>query len=306
MGYFGKLAAGILGVPMLHTYHTIYENYTHYVAGGRVVTPSFARAYSRTFCNGATAITTPTEKTRELLLQYGVRKPVHTIPTGIEFDKFKRGLYSPEDIQKTRAELGVAPDELMLVTIGRVAKEKGMDAIIKAMPQIKSSLPRVKYVSIGDGPYVSELKTLANGLGVADSVIFAGPRPWSEIGKYYQSGDVFVSGSTSETQGIVYIEAMASQVPLIVKRDKSLDEILLDGETGLLFDTPAELARHAVNLLTDAGMRKHLSDNAYAFIQPLSADIFAQRMASLYQELINQTPARRKRIKLPLPVRRRR
>jgi 1,2-diacylglycerol 3-alpha-glucosyltransferase len=196
------------------------------------------------------------------------------------------------------------PDDPVMVTVGRVAKEKGMDMIIRAMPAILKVLPRAKYVSVGDGPYMSELKILAQSLGVTGSVVFAGARPWTQIGKYYQACDVFVSASTSETQGIVYIEAMAAQVPLIVRRDKSVEEILLDGETGLFFDTAEELAGHAVSLLSDPRRRKHLSDTAYAHIQPLSADIFAERMEAMYRRLIDENPKRKPWIKLTLPIKR--
>ena len=303
MGYFGKMAAGLLGLPLLHTYHTMYENYTHYVAGGRLLTPNWARRFSRNFCNGATAVTTPTDKMRELLIQYGVRKPVHAIPTGIEFDRFMPGLYSQEEILMARAEFGLGPEDPVLVTVGRVAKEKGMDKVIRALPLILEELPEVKYLAVGDGPYVSELKILAQSLGVSKSVIFAGPRPWSVIGKYYQAGDIFVSASTTETQGIAYIEAMAAKVPLVVKRDRSVEDILLDGETGLFFDTKEELATKALSLLNDPARRQALAQKAWDHIQPLSADIFAQKIADLYQELIDNFQGGWKRIALRLPVR---
>lgn len=296
MGYFGKIAAGVLGLPIAHTYHTMYEDYTHYLARGRLITPAGARRFSRNFCNGATVVTTPTEKMRELLLQYGVRKPIHTIPTGIEFDKFNP--YPEAELLAARAELGLSGDDPVLVTVGRVAKEKGMDTVIRALPLILAKIPNVKYVSVGDGPYTAELEILAHSLGVGASVIFAGPRCWSVIGKYYQIGDIFVSASTSETQGIVYIEAMASKVPLIVKRDKSVDDILLDGRTGLFFDNPEELANHAISLLKNPDRRRTLAANAHAHIRPLSADIFASNMEALYKDLLDNNPRAKKRITL--------
>lgn len=304
MGIFGKLTADALHIPLLHTYHTMYENYTHYMAGGRLMTPNMTRRYSRVFCNAAMAVTTPSEKTHELLKQYGVTKPIHYIPTGVNFSKFKRGLYTDAEIAAARAELGLAPGTPALINIGRVAKEKGMDMIIRAMPAILKKIPNARYVSVGDGPYVQELTTLAKSLGVEYAVKFAGPRPWPVIGKYYQAGDVFVSASTSETQGIVYIEAMAAKVPLLVKRDRVVEGILLDGKTGLFFDDERDLAELACRLLTDKDEGIRLVDAAFTHIQPLSSELFVEHMASLYKEMIDSYPKNHDRPRIKLPVRR--
>jgi 1,2-diacylglycerol 3-alpha-glucosyltransferase len=294
IGVFGKVTAGLLHLPHLHTYHTVYEDYTHYFAGGRIFKPGMARSVSRIFCNGADVVSTPTDKVKDLLISYGVKRPIHAIPTGIKFNQFRRGQYTEQEIADARAELGVKPDELVLMTVGRVAKEKSMDVVIKALPELLRSVPNVKYVSVGDGPYRDELKTLAGSLGVSDSVIFAGPRPWEDIGKYYQAGDLFVSASTTETQGIVYVEAMAAQIPLIVKRDRSVEDILIDGKTGLFFDDEHELASRAAELLLNKPKRDRLAAGAWEHVQSLSAEIFVERMLELYKSMIENRTMKEK------------
>jgi 1,2-diacylglycerol 3-alpha-glucosyltransferase len=149
-------------------------------------------------------------------------------------------------------------------------------------------VPNLKYVSVGDGPYRDELKTLADSLGVSDSVIFAGPRRWEEIGKYYQAGDLFVSASTTETQGIVYVEAMAAQIPLIVRRDRSVEDILIDGKTGLFFGDEKELAVRAASLLLNKPERDKLAAGAWEHVQSISSEIFVQRMLDLYKKMIEE------------------
>ena len=287
MGLFGKATARALDIPFLHTYHTMYEDYTHYIAGGRLCTPGMARRYSREFCNWADAVVTPSKKSYDRLIEYGVLKPIHLIPTGMDFSRFGRGIYSENELQSARLDLGLNQTDPVIVTIGRVAKEKGVDVIIKAMPSILEQIPDAKYVCIGDGPYISELVSLSKSLGIGESILFAGPRLWTDIGKYFQIGDLFVSGSTSETQGITYIEAMAAQTAVVAKRDECLEGILSHGETGMFFDTEDDLVKSVCALLSDPEERKRLAQNAYENIQPLSADVFARDMESLYIEMIN-------------------
>ena len=287
LGMFGKVAAELLNIPFLHTYHTMYEDYTHYIVGGRLCTKNMARKFSKGFCNLADAVITPSEKSYNSLIEYGVRKPIHLIPTGVDFSKFQRGLYSDNELQNARTSLGLNQTDPVIITIGRVAKEKGVEIIVRAMPSILERIPNAKYVSIGDGPYVDELIALSKKLGVEKSVLFAGPRPWSDIGKYFQIGDLFVSGSTSETQGITYIESMASQTTVLAKKDKCLEEILRHGETGMFFDTEKELVEHVCALLRNPDERKRLSQNAHLHIQPLSAEAFVQKVERLYTEAIN-------------------
>jgi 1,2-diacylglycerol 3-alpha-glucosyltransferase len=254
-----------------------------------------ARNYSRMFCNSATAVTTPSEKTRTALLKYGVHKPIHFIPTGIDFSKFNKEQFSENDLQSARAGLGLNPADPVIITIGRVAKEKGMEYIIKAMPLILKNNPAVKYVSVGDGPCIDDFKALAKQLGVEKNIFFAGPRPWAEIGKYYRAGDLFVSGSTSETQGISYIEAMASETPVVAKKDPCLEGILHHGETGMFFDTVEELAESVCVLLAAPQERKRLAQNAYNNIQPLSDDVFVKKIEELYEKTLEEHKNRKRR-----------
>ena len=286
VGIFGKVVSEFLHIPMVHTYHTMYEDYVHYIARGHLVTPKMAQQFSRMFCNRARAVIAPVGKTRASLLQYGVVRPISVIPTGIDFSPFNPARYPKEDILALRASYGIAPDDPVVVTVGRVAKEKSMDVLVREWPKLAARLPRAKFVIVGDGPVRTELTTLAGSLGVSDSVIFTGAQPWDNIGRFYQLGDVFTMASTSETQGLTYVEAIASHLPVVVKSDPSVAGLIAHGETGYCFHKDEEASDLLYHVLTHPAEAKIIAENGWQAIQHLSSEHFAKNVETLYLDVL--------------------
>jgi len=295
LGIFGVAVAGFLRVPQVHTYHTMYEDYVHYVAGGHLITPKMAQQYSRIFCNRMRAVIAPVEKARESLLEYGVERPIRVIPTGIDFEPFSREKYSQADIDEVKHSLGLSLTDPVVVSVGRVAKEKSIDVVLGQFPKLLEKLPDAKFVLVGGGPILDELKAQAKELGIADSVVFTGPQPWDSIGKYYQLGDVFVSASTSETQGLTYIESMAAKVLVCAKKDKSIEGVVIDEQTGYCFSEEEELPDVLYRALTNTAKRTEIIETAFAHIRHMSSRNFAKSVEALYSELLSAFPPPRKR-----------
>lgn len=291
LGMAGKIFAKFMHLPMVHTYHTMYVDYTHYIAGGALVTPAMAREFSKLFCNTADAVIAPTQKVKDTLRRYGVVKPIRVIPTGIPIEHFRRDRYRPEEIAAIRRQLGLLPDTPVVLSLGRVAKEKSIDVILSAMPALLQKIPRAMLVVVGDGPYAEVLKQQAAALGIQKHVLFTGAKPWSDIGKYYQLGDVFVSASTSETQGLTFAEAMAAGIPVIAKQDESIEGIIQDEKTGLLFQRDGELPEKLYELLSDPDKRRQLTETAMALVESLSAEQFAKSVEALYEDVLTAYPA---------------
>lgn len=288
IGIFGKVVSTFLKIPSVHTYHTMYEDYVHYVANGHLITPKMAQRYSRIFCNRADAVITPVQKSKDSLISYGVKRPISVIPTGLDFEPFSREKYTKEDIEKTKAEIGININDPIIVSVGRIAQEKSIDVLIKAMPEVLKNIPNVKFVIVGNGPKREDLENLSKSLGVSDSVIFTGPRPWDEIGKYYQLGDIFACASTSETQGLTYIEAIAAKVPVVAKKDRSIENIIIDEETGFYFESNEYAAKVICKALKAPDNNKALIDRAYSHIQHLSSKNFGKSVEQLYLDVINK------------------
>ncbi|MBP3887491.1 MAG: glycosyltransferase family 4 protein [Cellulosilyticum sp.] len=288
MGIFARMIAKKLKVPIIHTYHTVYEDYMHYVSKGIELSPRLARKYSKSFCNHVDGVIAPTKKTEKLLKSYGVNKPIRIIPTGIDFTPFKPEGYMASEITRLKEVFQIPQNDPIVLFVGRVAKEKSIDVLIKAMPLLLEKVPSAKLLIVGDGPARLELEELAHTLGVRQTVIFTGMQPWNTIGRMYQLGDVFVSASVTETQGLTFAEAMAAALPVVAMEDESIAGFVRDGYNGRLFHNVKELASALYDVLSDTQYRDKLSQNALHSIKPLSAETFGLNAEAFYLEILNQ------------------
>ena len=298
LGFLGKLVSTTEGIPMVHTYHTMYEDYVHYIGGGHIISKGMARDFSSTFCNAAMGVIAPTRKTEQLLASYGVTKPISIIPTGINTSHFRKENFDPAEILELRKSLGLEADTPVIISIGRIAKEKSIDVVISALPKLVEKLPDLKMVIVGEGNEIENLGKFAESIGVGDHVMFTGGKPWEEIGKYYQLGNVFCSASVSETQGLTFAEAMAGGIPVVAKKDECIENILTDNETGLLFESDEELPDLLYRVLTDQTLSSRLSQASMQAMEKLSVDAFADSVEQLYENIL-ENGERPKRIAAP-------
>ena len=200
-----------LRIPVVHTYHTQYEDYVRYIAKGMVIRPSMVKYIVRGFMSDLDGVICPSEIVYDLLLKYKVAAEKRVIPTGIELEKFQRPEITEDDVADLRSKLGIASDETMLLSLSRVSYEKNIQAVLAALPSVLEEDDKVRLVSWADfGPYLPDLKSQAKKLGIQDKVVFTGMIAPSETALYYKAADFFISASTSETQGLTYLEALAS------------------------------------------------------------------------------------------------
>lgn len=292
LGIFGRIMAKELKLPMIHTYHTIYEDYTHYLTHLKTLdarAKAFARIFSKVCCNTVAHVIVPTEKVKELLQQYSVYREISVIPTGVDLKKFNPALYDPAEINRIKAEFGIAKEEKVMIYVGRVSREKNIIEIINAMEEYMKVRRQVKFLIIGNGPEMEELQTRVKELHLEGRIIFAGAKPWDTIGLYYQLGDVFVSASQSETQGLTYIEAMAAGIPAVAKEDKCLNGILIEGVNGYKFTGRKELTEGLDKVLF---MDKDTpyGENARGLMQKFSTDSFGRSVEAVYLEVLKKGP----------------
>ena len=289
LGIFGRVMAKELNIPLLHTYHTIYENYTHYIVklgALNTIAKSAARKFSANFCNSADKVIVPTEKIKDLLISYNVTKEISIIPTGIELDKFSRFYNDSDMISKLKVNLDIRAKDKVILYIGRISEEKSIDQILIAMQLYLKNKDDVKLVLIGDGPDKNSLEEKAKELGINNQTIFAGERPWNEIGRYYQLGDVFLSASQSETQGLTYIEALASGIPVVAKADRCLDGVIEEGVNGYTYNTFEELFQYLDSILSSDLEKNRLSIGAIKSIDKFSGANFALAIEEEYISII--------------------
>ncbi|MDL2286991.1 glycosyltransferase family 4 protein [Eubacteriales bacterium OttesenSCG-928-G02] len=291
IGRLGHHIAKESSLPLVHTMHTIYEDFTHFLLKikslSKMSKPA-ARLMTKQFCNFANIVIAPTNKTKRLLIDYGVEKSISVIPTGIELDMFKNT--DNENLERNilRSQNGIGKEDKVLLYIGRISKEKNIDELIKLLAGYLPKRPDVKFVLIGNGQHLDELKQLSIDLNISKQVIFTGQKPWKDIGYYYRIGDIFVNASQSETQGLTYIEALASGLPIIAKKDECLEDVLIEGENGFVFTQKEQLYKALDTLLDNAELRKKMSEFAVQSIEKFTAKQYAESVLNIYTEAISR------------------
>jgi len=290
IGLFGRIVAKRLDIPVVHTYHTMYEDYIHYVSRGIMLKPAsqFAKKVSKLYCRDCSAIIVPTIKVKDALQHYGLQRHIDVIPTGVNIEPFKRSNYNAQLIKDEKKSFGINENELVILFIGRIAKEKSIDVIINSMKELTKKVKNCKLLIVGDGPERENLEDLTRNLGIEKYVVFTGEKPWAEIGKYYQMGDVFVGASLTETQGLTFTEAMAAQIPVVAKYDKNLDGLIEDKVNGRIFYKDEDLAEILFEVLMDKGEHTLIVKNAYDGIESLSSKCFGENVEKVYMEVERQ------------------
>ena len=283
VGFLGTYIARHTGCVRIHTYHTVWEDYTYYITHGigDNTAKNFVKRYSEWWCDRFDRVIVPTAKTENLLRQYGVETPIDIIPSGMDLRRFAPEKHSAEERAATRAECGIPEGKRVLLNIGRLAKEKNLEKILRVFPELHRRLPDVQLVIIGEGPLKQTLQEQAETLGVADSVSIVGAKPWEKIDRYYAIGDVFVSASHSETQGLTYIEAAASGLCVCAVDDPCLLGVFRDGVSAVLSgDSDEQLLESLMLSFSPVGGR--IRRNAVEAARPYSTEQFAQRVENCY------------------------
>lgn len=283
LGLLGVWIAKELRIPVVHTYHTQYEDYVRYIAKGMVIRPSMVKYIVRGFMSDLDGVICPSEIVYDLLMKYKVKVEKRVIPTGIELAKFERPEITAENIADLREKLGISKQETMLLSLSRISYEKNIQAVLAALSAVLEENPDVKLVVAGDGPYLSDLKAQAKRLNITDAVIFTGMIAPSETALYYKAADFFISASTSETQGLTYLESLASGTPIIAHGNPYLDNVINDKMFGTLYYEERDLAGAILEavIATPDLDEKSLAAKLYE----ISAENFGRRVYEFYLDL---------------------
>lgn len=220
-----------LKLPHVHTYHTLLVEYRHYIPKPLTPSKESVAEFSAWFCNMVNRIVAPTENIKQELVRYGVVKPVHVIPTGIDVDSFERP--SSFDV---RHRHGISKNTKLLLYVGRLAKEKNVMFLLQVLKNLLIRKHDVHLVLVGDGPERSQLEEEAKRLEIEDKLTFTGALPREHLVNYYQQADLFVFASTTETQGLVVLESLASGTPVVAVAKMGVANVLREGEGALLLE----------------------------------------------------------------------
>jgi 1,2-diacylglycerol 3-alpha-glucosyltransferase len=279
-GWMGMRYARRYGMPLVYTYHTRLEAYAHYIPFERNATRFAATQLTRAFANNADAVVVPTPAMAGRLRELGVNVRIEIVPSGIDVARFGAGRRD----QTLRARFGAGSGDRLFLYVGRLAKEKNVELLLRALARAKDD--SLKLVVAGDGPRRNELEQIARENGVAATTRFLGAIPRDELPDLYGSADAFVMPSTTETQGLVLAEALAAGTAVIAADAPQSREVLEDAGT---FVPPSADAFADAFRRVPAGGNPDAAAARRAALR-FSIDVQTERMESLYSSLIR--PAR--------------
>ncbi len=287
VGTFARLLAFQLDIPLVHTYHTMYEDYVHYVTKGYFDKSSkkIVEYLTRFYCDKtASELIVPTKKTYDLFKEkYKVDKNIHIIPTGIELERFYRENLNSERLKEFRKKYNLKEEDFIALFIGRIAQEKNIVYLIDVVKEVLPECPNLKMLIVGDGPDREEYQKLIEEYGLKEKIIMTGKTPWEDTPYHYHLADIFLTASTTETQGLTVIEAMASEITPICIEDESFANTVIDDLNGKLFKTKVGCKKAIIELYNDKEKNQKLAKQARINVEKYSAKYFAESVLNVYE-----------------------
>lgn len=280
-------AAGItlgkrLGIPVVATYHTLFEEYLHHYVRWlpRRWLRRLARRLSVRQCQQLSAVVVPSLALHDVLSRYGVRTPMSVIPTGLALEAFTQ----PRETAGFRARYGLPPTARLLLYVGRTAHEKNIGFLIEMLPRVLDQYPDTRLVITGEGPARAALARQAQAAGVGEAVHFLGYLDRDgPLQAAYRAADAFVFASRTETQGLVLLEALALGTPVVSTAVMGTRDVLADGEGCLIAEeTHDDFAAKVIRVLGDPALRERLSRRGPIHAARWHEDTQAARLAALY------------------------
>lgn len=292
VGILARLFAKQFNIPLVHTYHTLYEDYTHYITHGYFEKSSkkIVEYLTKFYCDKtANELIVPTNKIYSLFKEkYNFTKNIHIIPTGIEVDRFYEENVNKKEVESLRKKLGIKKNNFTILFVGRLAEEKNVEFLINAHKKLVEYDNDLKLLIVGDGPDKEKYEQLSKSLGLEDNIIFNGKAAWEEIPIYYHACNVFSTASTTETQGLTVIEAMAAGVPPLCIDDDSFKGTVTDGLNGKIFKNEEQYISQVKELYEDKKELSVYSKQARVQAEHCSSRAYASSVLEVYDRALKE------------------
>lgn len=288
MGTYGRLIAKQFNIPVVHTYHTMYEDYMYLVTKGYFDKPArkILEYFTVFYCDKTVSeLIVPTKKTYDLFkLKYGVEREINIIPTGIDVDRFKKKNYDKKEIIELRNSLGIKQDDFVLLLVSRISDgQKNIKFLLDSQKLINKKHKNIKLLVVGDGPDLESFKKIYKD---NKNIIFTGMVPWEKVPMYYQLGNVFVTASKTETQGLTVIEGMSASLPVVCIDDDSFKLAVIDDYNGLFFKNKKEYIKSIIDLYENKNKYLTMSKQALLSSKQFSIKFYGQKIMEVYNKAI--------------------
>jgi len=284
LGEMGMHLGKNRGIPIVLTYHTQYEMYSHYAPIDADLVKRWIINVCTSFCNLCDLIVAPSDDIRTMLISREVKTRIEVIPTGIDLS-----LYRNPDRQWLRETFGIKEDDMILVHIGRLAKEKNLEFLFRSVAKAMRIRKNLIFFIAGLGDLETDLRKAADQFGILHRVIFHGKMDPEELVKAYAGGDLFVFSSLTETQGLVLLESMAAGTPVVAVDAPGVRDIVEDGVNGFLAAEDSDaFSEKILLLLSSPEKRAAFSKAALKNAEELSSSNMAERMLNEYARLLQK------------------
>lgn len=283
-GYAKKIVKAT-GAVFIHTYHTLYEQYTEYVPIGKSLSRAALGKWIKMRLHNVDTVIAPTRKVECTLLEYGMENEIQVIPSGIQIDRFFKKS-EEQMIKQLKAQYGIPQEKTVLLSLGRLGFEKQIDELLYGMKALLSRRQDVLLLIVGGGPARESLEQLAKQLGIEEAVRFTGMVEPQNVADYYKLGDIFTCASTSETQGLTYIEAMASGLPLVCRKDPCLYGVLEEGGNGYSYESIEQFVSGIEKLLEEKHTFEKARQHSRKIAEKYGTKQFGKRVESCYEKVV--------------------
>lgn len=290
VGYFSRIVAKKLSLPIVHTYHTLYEDYVHYVTHGHFdnFAKKLAIKITKYYCEKrCDELIVPTDKIKDLFInKYNIIKQVNVIPTGIDIDKFKITPSMKKNIQTIKNKYKIKDTDFIIGSVGRIAPEKSFNKLLYNIKDMIKVNTNIKVLLVGGGPDLDNLKKLTKKLNLENYVIFTDKVNYDLVPTYFNIFNVVVSFSKTETQGLTIIEGLAASKPTLCIEDDSFRSMIEPNYNGYLFKNDTEFKDYIFKLMNDQKLYKDMSTNARNSTYKYSKEVFAADILKVYHKAI--------------------
>lgn len=290
VGYFSRIVAKKLSLPIVHTYHTLYEDYVHYVTHGHFdnFAKKLAIKITKYYCEKrCDELIVPTDKIKDLFInKYNIIKQVNVIPTGIDIDKFKITPSMKKNIQTIKNKYKIKDTDFIIGSVGRIAPEKSFDKLLYNIKDMIKVNTNIKVLLVGGGPDLDNLKELTKKLNLENYVIFTDKVNYDLVPTYFNIFNVVVSFSKTETQGLTIIEGLAASKPTLCIEDDSFRSMIEPNYNGYLFKNDTEFKDYIFKLMNDQKLYKDMATNARNSTYKYSKEVFAADILKVYHKAI--------------------
>jgi glycosyltransferase involved in cell wall biosynthesis len=270
-------------LPIVSTYHTLYDRYAHYLALApkRYVRFRIAK-HTNFYYNRVDHVVTPSEAALKWLRRHSIASPITVIPTGIR----GRGFHNRSEV---RQELGITPEQRVMLYVGRLAREKNLPLLFEMAANVIRNDPLARLLIVGDGPFRSDCTRIARRAGIGDRTRFVGFVPRLEVDRYYAASDLFVFSSITETQGLVVQEALSHGIPAIAVAGGGAGASIRDGLNGYVVRNEAQaFTEKVLMVLGDQELYERLCDGAARSVRHLGVGAMVEKMLEVYRETLER------------------